>query len=95
VHLNHAVDFGLVEAACIVDAATELRPFHVFQRRNRLDPIQINLNVDLGLLAAADRRSAILFARGIGGQCLKFAVAINAKQHHNHRGDRRPGFDLL
>ncbi|HWL73052.1 MAG TPA: hypothetical protein VNQ74_04190, partial [Burkholderiaceae bacterium] len=46
-HLDHAVDLGLVETAGIIDAAAELRPFYVFQRRNRLDPLQI----DLGLLA--------------------------------------------
>jgi len=28
VHLDDAVDFGLVETACIVDAAAELRPFY-------------------------------------------------------------------
>jgi len=94
-YLNYAVDLGLVEATCIIDAAAELRPFHVLQRRNRLDPFQVDLNVDLGLLAAANRRSAILFAGRIGGQRLKFAVPVNAKQHHDHRGDRRPGFELL
>ena len=90
-HLDHAVDLGLVEAARIIDAAAELRPFHVFQRRNRLDPLQI----DLRLLAAADRRSAILFAVGIGRQRLKLAVAVDAGQHDNHGGDGHAGFELL
>jgi len=72
-----------------------LRPFHVLQRRNRLDPLQIDLDVVLGLLAAADRRPAILFTGGIGGQRLKFAIPVNPKQHHDHRGDRRSGFELL
>ena len=73
-HLDHAVDFGLVEAARIIDAAAKLRPFHVLERRNRLDPLQI----DLRLLAAADRRPAILFPGGIGRQRLKLAIAVNA-----------------
>jgi hypothetical protein len=41
-----------LEAARIIDAAAKLRPFHVLERRNRLDPLQI----DFRLLAAADRR---------------------------------------
>ena len=90
-HLDHAVDFGLVETARVIDAAAELRPFHVLERRNRLDPLQI----DLRLLAAADRRPAILFAGGIGRQRLKLAIAVNAEQHDDHGDDGRAGFEFL
>ena len=89
-YLNHAVDFGLVEAARIIDAAAKLRPFHVLERRNRLDPLQI----DFRLLATADRRPAILFAGGSGRQRLKLAIAVNAQQGDDHGGHRRAGFEF-
>ena len=73
-HVDDTVDFGLVETARIVDAAAELRPLHVLQRRNRLDPLQI----DLRLLAATGRGPAILLPGGIGRQGLQFAIAVNA-----------------
>ena len=90
-HIDHAVDFGLVEAARIIDAAAELRPFHVFERRNRLDPLQI----DFRLLAAADRRPTILFPGGIGRQRGKLAIAVNPQQHHDHGGNGHAGFEFL
>jgi hypothetical protein len=90
-HVDYAVNFGLVEAARIVDAAAKLRPFHVLERRNRLDPLQIYFR----LLAAADRRPAILFTRWIGRQRLKLAIAVNAQQHHDHGGNGHAGFELL
>ncbi len=90
-HLDHAVDFGLVEAARIIDAAAKLRPFHILERRNRLDPLQI----DFRLLAAADRRPAILFAGGIRRQRLELAIAVNTQQHDDHGGNGHAGFELL
>ena len=91
VHLDHAVDFGPVETARIIDAAAELRPFYARQRRDRLDPLQI----DLALLAAVRGGPAILFADGIGRQRLQLAKAVNAEQHHQHRDRRRAGFEFL
>src|SRR4029079_12024594 len=90
-YLDHAVDLGLVEAARIIDAAAKLRPFHVLERRNRLDPLQI----DFRLLAAANRRPAILFPGGIGRQRLKLAIAVEAEQHDDHGGNGHAGFEFL
>ena len=90
-YLDHAIDFGLVEAARIIDAAAKLRPFHILERRNRLDPLQI----DFRLLAAADRRPAILFPVGIGRQRLKFAIAVNAQQYDDHGGNGHAGSEFL
>jgi hypothetical protein len=89
-HLDNAVDFGPVQAACVIDAAAELRPFYARKRRNRLDPLQ----VDLALLAGVGR-PAILFPDRIGGQRLQLAKPVNAEQHHQHRDGRGAGFEFL
>jgi hypothetical protein len=91
VHFDDAVYFGLVEAACIIDAAAELGPFHIGERRNRLDPIEIAS----ALLGAVSGGPAILFADGIGGQDLKLAQAVNAKHHDQQSDRRRAGFEFL
>lgn len=91
VHFDDAVYFSLVEAARVIDAAAELGPFHIGERRNRLDPIEIAS----ALLGAVSGGPAILFANGIGGQDLKLAQAVNAK-HRDQQGDRRrAGFEFL
>ena len=83
VHLDDAVDLGLVETAGIVDAAAKLRPFYALQRRDRLDPFQ----VDLALLARRGR-PAILLAGGVGSQRLQLAIAVDAEQHHDGQGEQ-------
>jgi pimeloyl-ACP methyl ester carboxylesterase len=90
VHRDDAVYLGLVEAACIVDAAAELRPFYARERRDCLDPLQI----DSALLAAAGGGFAILFADGIGGENLKLAQAVDTKHRDKQRDGRRAGFEF-
>jgi len=50
----------------------------------------IPLPIDFRLLAAADRRPAILFPSGIGRQRLKLSIAVNAQQHDDHGGNDTP-----
>jgi hypothetical protein len=87
-HFHDAVDFGAVEAARVVDAAAELRPFHAGERQDRLDALEVySLRVSFG------RGLAILLAHRIRGESLQLAKTVNTGHRNQDRDRRNAGFE--